>query len=80
MATGEHIGKRTIQTHYLHGEKGILVNEITLKRSSDSLPSYQNQSGSTIVSGIVTGTVTAVDGNQIQVKFDSHGGLTGSST
>ncbi|MBQ2802104.1 MAG: hypothetical protein IJF03_12060 [Lachnospiraceae bacterium] len=80
MATGEHIGKHTIQKHYLHGEKGILVNEISLKRSSDSLPSYQNQSGSTIVSGIVTGTVTAVDGNQIQVTFDSHGGLTGSST
>ena len=28
----------------------------------------------------MTGTVTAVDGNRIQVKFDAHGGLTGSST
>ena len=80
MAAGEHVGGRTILEHYIHGEKGILVNQLKLKRTRDTLPSYRNQSGSTIVSGIVTGTVTAVDGNQVQVKFDAHGGILGSST
>ena len=80
MAAGDHIGKETILEHLVTGEKGILINEIRVQKSSSSAPSYQSQAAPSIASGIVTGTVTAVDGNQIQVQFDANGGVGGGLT
>lgn len=77
MTAGEHIGRETILEHLITGEKGILQNQIQVKKTSCSAPSYQSQAAPAIAGGIVTGTVTAVDGNQIQVQFDAGGGIGG---
>lgn len=80
IAAGDHIGKETVLEHLIMGQKGVLTNQIQVQKSSCTAPSYQSQATPSIASGIVTGTVTAVDGNQIQVQFDANGGIGGGLT
>lgn len=77
---GDKCGREIIVASRLISEGGILVNHLSVKKSKNAAPSYVQQAGSSFYSGIMSGTVTAVDGNRIQVKFAAHGKLGGGST
>jgi len=64
---------QTVTRSEIRASQGLLVNAITLVHGEGVVPEVSRSQGSTKRSSILTGTVTAVDGTNVMVDFNTPG-------
>ena len=79
-AAGGRIGNRTIVSHTIINNRQLIENNINCKYSDAIKPSCDAISEPTFCSGVLTGTVLAVNKNLIQVQYNTDGENGGNTT